>query len=378
MVSREEKSKSGFDPEHPVSRPISRKRHARAGKSTVTLADVAKLAGVSPSTVSRVVSNRTPVSPDVRETVERAIVRLGYVPNRAARNLVTSRSDSIGVVIPEPVSQLGSDPFVAPLLFGIAEGLSETEIQLILIMISNQRDEERVKRYVQKGHVDGVIFVGSHSGDSMPGQLVKHGIPLVFCGRPAVDLDVDYVDADHRNGARMAVSHLVAGGRRQIATIHGTLDMPSSRDKLDGYHDALIAAGLPVDATLEVSGNYSPAIASEVMRALLARHPDIDGVFAASDTMAAAAAGVINEAGLRIPEDIAVVGYDGTPVAQATRPMLTTVRQPIEAMGRAMADRLLRRIDQPDEPTSHIIFSTELIVRESSAPLNAESVRSRS
>ncbi|MBK8021556.1 MAG: LacI family DNA-binding transcriptional regulator [Chloroflexi bacterium] len=334
----------------------------------MTLADVGKLAGVSPSTVSRVVSNRTPVSPEVREKVERAIVRLGYVPNRAARNLVTSRSDSFGVMISEPLSEWGNDPFIAPLLFGISEGLADTDIQLILIMKSTSRDEERAQRYVQKGHVDGVIMVGSHAGDPVPEELMKFGIPMVFSGRPAVDIDVDYVDADHRSGARMAVSHLIAGGRRRIATVHGTLDMPSSRDKLDGYRDALAAAGLPSDPGLAVAGNYSPSLASEAMIALLERHPDVDGVFVASDTMAAAVTGVLTAAGRRIPEDIAIVGYDGTPLAMATRPMLTTIRQPIEAMGRAMAQLLLRRVEHPDEPTSHIIFTTELIVRESSGP----------
>ena len=364
---RHHKTKSSAN--HPVS--------TRSDERTVTLADVGKLAGVSPSTVSRVLSNRTPVSPEVRETVERAIVRLGYVPNRAARNLVTRRTNSFGIVISEPVSQWGSDPFVAPLLFGIAEGLSETEIQLILIMASTQRDEERVQRYVQKGHVDGVILVGSHGGDPVLEQLVKCGVPMVFSGRPAVEVDVDYVDADHRSGARMAVSHLIAGGRRRIATIHGTLDMPSSRDKLDGYRDALVAGGLTPDPTLEVAGNYNPTPAGEAMRNLLEHHPDIDGVFAASDIMAAAAVGIIKEAGLRIPEDIAVVGYDGTPVAKTTCPALTTIRQPIEAMGRAMAQLLLRRVEHPEEPTSHIIFTTELIVRDLSGALDSDGGSSR-
>jgi DNA-binding LacI/PurR family transcriptional regulator len=189
---------------------------------------------------------------------------------------------------------------------------------------------------------------------------------MVFSGRPAVAIDVDYVDADHRSGARMAVSHLITQCRRRIATIQGTLDMPSSRDKLVGYRDALAVGGLPLDPTLEVAGNHSPELAGEAMRALFEQHPDIDGVFVASDAMAAAAVGVILEAGLRIPEDIAIVGYYGTHMAMATRPMLTTVHQPIEAIGRAMVQLLLRRLEHPEDLTSHVIFTTELIVRESS------------
>jgi DNA-binding LacI/PurR family transcriptional regulator len=313
-----------------------------------------------------VVNNNIPVSPELRESIERAIARLGYVPNRAARSLAARRSDSIGVVIHAPASQWVNDPFIAQLLFGIAEGLAEVELQLILMMAPTPRDEERVQRYVEGGHVDGVILVGSHGADPLPERLVKREVPLVFSGRPAAEVSAAYVDADHRNGARMAVNHLVAGGRRRIATIYGTLDMPSSRDKLDGYRDALAAAGLVHDPTIEAAGNYSPTLAGDAMRALLDRHPDIDGVFVASDTMAAAVVGVIGEAGRNIPADIAVVGYDGTAVAMATRPMLTTVRQPIEAMGREMARLLLRRIERPGEPPSHVIFATELIIRESS------------
>jgi len=339
---------------------------ARRQKRTVTLADVGNLAGVSPSTVSRVVNNSTPVSPELREVIERAIVQLGYVPNRAARSLATHKSDSIGVVISEPRSQWENDLFIAPLLIGIADELSGTDFQIILIMASTPREKERVQRYVQQGHVDGVIVVGSHGGDPLTEQLARLGVPLVLSGRPAAKIDIDYVDVDHRSSAKMAVSHLVTGGRRRIATIYGTLDMPSSRDKLDGYHDALTAAGLVIDLTLEAAGNYSPALASDAMRALLDRNPDIDGVFAASDTMAAAAAGVIGEAGLRIPEDIAVVGYDDTTIAMTMHPRLTTIHQPIEAMGHAMAQLLLRRIEHPGESSSHVIFTTELIVRESS------------
>ncbi|NTU81219.1 MAG: LacI family transcriptional regulator [Chloroflexales bacterium] len=355
----------------------SEKRRGRRGDRAVTLVDVGRLAGVSPSTVSRVVNNSIPVSPELREAIERAIMLLGYVPNRAARSLAARRSDSIGVVIHEPASQSVSDPFITQLLLGIARGLSEDEIQLILMMAPTRRDEERIQRYIEGSHVDGVILVGSHASDPLPDLLIRRGVPLVLSGRPAAKLDVAYVDVDHRNGAMMAVSHLVAGGRRRIATIHGALDMPSSRDKLDGYCDALAAAGLVYEPGLGAAGNYNPALAGNAMRALLDRNPSLDGVFVASDTMAAAAMGVIGEAGLRIPEDIAVVGYDGTPVAMATRPTLTTVRQPSEAMGQEMARLLLERIEHPSAPPRHVIFSTELIVRESSGSPGCHASRAR-
>ncbi len=302
----------------------------------------------------------------MRAVIENAIAQLGYVPNLAARSLAARRNNSVGVVVSAAANQWLIDPFITHLLFGIAQGLSNTDIQLVLITAPPARDDGQVQWYLQRGYVDGIILIGSHSGDALPEHLVSRGVPLVLSGRPAADIEVDYVDADHRSGARMAVSHLAAAGRRKIAAIHGSLDMPSSQDKLDGYRDALAAAGLAYDPALEAAGNYSPTLAGDAMQALLQRHPDIDGLFAASDTMAAAAFWVINEAGLQIPDDIAIVGYDGTPIAMTTRPMLTTVRQPIEKMGRALAQMLLRRIERPEEPPNHIIFETELIVRESS------------
>jgi DNA-binding LacI/PurR family transcriptional regulator len=181
-----------------------------------------------------------------------------------------------------------------------------------------------------------------------------------------MDIDVDYVDVDHHNGARSAVNHLIARGRRKIVTVYGTLDMPSSQDKLDGYRAALKEAGLPVDPSLEAAGNYNPALAAEAMQTLLDRHPDLDAVYIASDIMAAGVVGTLVRARRRIPEDVAIVSYDGTVLSMSTRPMLSTVRQPIEEMGRAMAQLLLRRIEKPDAPFNHVIFTTELIVRESS------------
>ena len=359
-----------------IEEPLNGKPSVRPETSPARLADVARLAGVSPATASRVVNNIR-VRPELREAVERAIVELGYVPNRAAQNLAARRSNTVGVVISQTADHWLFDPFITHLLFAISEKLTEAEVQLVLMMTPNLRGEGQVRRYVQQSSLDGVILIGLHSGDTLPEWMVERGIPLVLSGRPPMDIPVGYVDADHRQGARTAVTHLIEGGCRCIATIHGDLDMPSSHDKLDGYRDALTAAGLPCDPELEEGGNYSPTFAAAAMRALLERRPDIDGVFAASDTMAAAAFGVIHEAGLRIPEDVAVVGYDGIPVGMTTRPLLTTMRQPIEAMGCEMARLLLERIDQPQEPPHHTIFPTELIVRHSSAAKDAQQLPAR-
>ncbi len=338
----------------------------RAPGASVTIEDVARVAGVSRATASRVVNNNPRVSPGARTAVHAAIGQLGYVPNRAARSLMTRRSNSIGVVILEPAARLFADPFFGLLLLGISDGLADGDTQLVLLMAQAPREEARVERYLLAGHVDGAILVGPHGDDPIPTRLTRAGVPLVLSGRPLNGGPLSFVDSDNRTGARIAVEHLLGEGRRRIATVHGTLDMSSARDRLDGYRDALRDAGQPLDPALQAAGNYNPVSAADAMRTLLDRRPDLDGVFAASDSMAAVAIGVLQDAGRRIPEDVAVVGFDDTPVAVTTRPTLSTVRQPIEAMGREMARLLLRRIDDPDDAPSQVVFATELVVRESS------------
>jgi DNA-binding LacI/PurR family transcriptional regulator len=333
---------------------------------TVTIEDVARLAGVSRATASRVANESPHVSPSARIRVKHAIDQLGYVPNRAARSLMTRRSDSIGVVIPEPAALLFADPFFGRLLLGISAGLADRDVQLVLLIAPTQRDETRVERYLDSGHVDGAIVVGPHGDDPVPGRLARRGIPIVLSGRPHSPGGLSYVDADNLTGAKLAVRHLVDQGRRSIATIHGSLDLSAARDRVDGYRAALREAGLPVEAALEADGHFTSSGAAGAMRTLLTRRPGLDAVFAASDSMAAAAVGVLQDAGRRIPEDVAVVGFDDTSAALATRPQLTTVRQPIEAMGQEMARLLLRRIADPEDAPSHVVFATELVVRGSS------------
>jgi DNA-binding LacI/PurR family transcriptional regulator len=340
---------------------------ASPGRPVATLDEVARVAGVSRATVSRVVNGSPKVSADVRRTVERAIDRLGYVPNRAARSLVTRRSDSIAVVITEPASRLFNDPFFPRLVRGISAALSARDQQLVLLMPSDDVDERRSVRYLTAGHVDGVILVSLHGDDPLPEQLVARRIPSVVLGRPSRGVDVDYVDADNRDGGRRATAHLVQRGRRRIATITGPKDMVAGIDRLAGYRDALADAEIPVDDALIATGDFTQAGGEAAMERLLEARPDLDAVFCASDLMAVAALGVLQSAGRRVPEDVAVVGYDDSPIATTTRPALSSVRQPIEDMGREMVNLLSGSIEQNGRVPRHIVLATELIARASSA-----------
>jgi DNA-binding LacI/PurR family transcriptional regulator len=332
-----------------------------------TLEEVARMAGVSRATVSRVVNDSPRVSPDVRVAVQAAIEQLGYTPNRAARSLVTRRSDSVAVVITQSPGRIFADPFFPRLLRGISSTLAARDRQLILMMPETPADERRVGDYLTAGHVDGALLVSLHEGDPLPERLAAAGVPIVLVGRPPKGSRVSYVDVDNRQGAQAAVAHLISSGRKVIATITGQLDTAPGIDRRQGYRDALTEGGLRLDPTLEAPGYFTQEGAAAAMAILLETHPDIDAVFAASDQMAAGVLPVITASGRRIPQDVAVVGFDDMAIAMSTTPHLTSVRQPIEEMGHEMARLLLASVDTADPVPRRVILATELIRRASSA-----------
>ena len=341
----------------------SRKRKRSAVARDVTVKDVAARAGVSTATVSRVVNGNPRVGPEVKAAVTVAIDELGYVPNSSARRLMTKRSDFIGVVVLESADRLFGDPFIGQLMLGITAALAENDRRLLLMVAPTREEEARIERYLVADHVDGVVLVGPHGRDPLMRRLVGRRMPLVVSGRPPDEPPVSYVDTQNRTGAESAVRHLVRIGRRTIGTIYGTLDLPSARDRLEGYRDALRAAGLPLEPTLEIAGEYRPSVAVDAMNTLLARHPGLDSVFVASDSMAIAAMQAVKESGRRVPEDVAVIGFDDLPTGRESRPTLSTVRQPIEAMGREMVRLVLQQVSDPATVPSQVVFGTELVLR---------------
>jgi DNA-binding LacI/PurR family transcriptional regulator len=327
-----------------------------------TLEEVAAAAGVSRATVSRVVNRSPKVSDEAREAVEHAIARLGYVPNRAARSLVTRRSDSVALVVPEPDTLFFSDPFFARIVRGISGALAETEFQLVLISGLAPAGRERLERYLLSGHADGVLLISLHGEDPLPRTLLEAGVPLVQMGRPA-GIATSYVDADNEGGAHQAVEYLLERGRRTIATIAGPDDMAAGIDRVAGYRAALAEAGLEADPALVERGDFTQESGERAMAALLERRPGLDAVFAASDLMAAGALPVLAAAGKRVPQDVALVGFDDSVTARLTDPPLTTVRQPIEEMGRELARMLLDQILSRDPGPQTLVLCTELVER---------------
>ena len=325
-----------------------------------TLDAVARLAGVGRGTASRVLNGSAQVSPQAKAAVEAAILELGYVPNRAARSLVTQRTDSVALVVSESQERVFGEPFFAGVLRGINAALIETPLQLWLAMAATPEQRRRVEAHLTGQHVDGVLLLSLHDDDSLPAILRARGMPFVLGGRPArPDPGDAFVDVDNVGGARQAVRHLVELGARRVATVAGPQDMQVGRDRLAGYRAAWAGP------ELVAYGDFTEAGGHAAMRTLMERDPHLDAVFAASDLMAAGALRALRAAGRRVPADVALVGFEDADVARQTDPPLTTVYQNVDEMGRRMAGLLIDLINRGAEALSHVLLDTHLVRRAS-------------
>ncbi|MEU6808254.1 LacI family DNA-binding transcriptional regulator [Streptomyces sp. NPDC046831] len=337
-----------------------------------TLEEVAARAGVGRGTVSRVINGSPRVSDATRAAVEAAVAELGYVPNTAARALAANRTDAIALVVPEPETRFFAEPYFSDMLRGVGAELADTEMQLLLTFAGSDRKRQRLAQYLGAHRVDGVLLVSVHADDPLPDMLAQLEIPAVISGPRSAGETLASVDSDNYGGARSAVEHLMARGRRRIAHITGRLDVYGAQRRVDGYRDALLDAGHEVDDLLIEPGDFTEEGGRRAMTRLLARRPDLDAVFAASDVTAAGARQVLREAGHRIPDDVALVGYDDSAIARHMDPPLSSVRQPIQEMGRAMIHLLQREIAARRPAASrstertHAVLPTQLIVRNSS------------
>jgi DNA-binding LacI/PurR family transcriptional regulator len=329
-----------------------------------TLDDVAALAGVGRGTVSRAINGAPNISQHAYALVMAAVEELGYVPNKAARSLVTRRADTVTLVISESEERFFSEPFFAGVVRGISAALVETSRPLLLAMAQTVKQHESLEHYLMSQHVDGVMLLSLHGDAPLLGRLEQRGLPTVLGGRPPHNEPISFVDVDNVQGGCEATEHLLSIGRRRVAIIQGPADMAVSDDRLVGYRQALDKHGVPFDADLVGLGDFTEPGGQSAMAALLERAPDLDGVFASSDLMAAGALRALGRADRRVPEDVAVVGFDDAPVAQHTDPQLTTVHQPVEEMGRAMVELLMARIEGREAGT-HVVLAPHLVVRAS-------------
>ncbi|WP_328408067.1 LacI family transcriptional regulator [Streptomyces violaceus] len=326
-----------------------------------TLDEVAERAGVSRSVASRALNNAPHVSRAKREAVERAVRQLGYVPNPTARALATRQTGAAALVVSGEDPSIFADPFFAQVIVGASTALEEADLHLMLCLAASDRGRKRVEELFRSKGADGVMLMALREDDPLAGMAEEAEMPVVFGGRPVGSAPRWYVDVDNVGGAREATEYLVARGRTRVAAICGRLDTGAGRARYRGYRDALLAAGL--DPLPPQEGDFTEPSGAAAMAVLLANHPDLDGVFAANDNMGAGALRTLRAAGRAVPADVAVVGFDDLTVAQVADPPLTTVHQPITALGREMARMLVTLINGHD-PTP-LILPTRLVTRSS-------------
>ncbi|MEV6265136.1 LacI family DNA-binding transcriptional regulator [Streptomyces sp. NPDC051784] len=332
-----------------------------------TLEDVARRAGVSRATVSRVVNGIRNVDPDVQQLVRQAIEQTGYRPNRAARSLVTQRTETVALIISGAgdtfASRVFADPFFGRVVNGVVGYLRSHGMHPVLLVAESDAAREQVLDYLSQGTADGALVVSILAADPLPEMLTAARIPVVLFARPEPPNLVSHVDLAHAEGARLAAQHLLGRGCRRIATISAPQSIAAARDRLTGFREALATAGM-VDVPV-AEGNFTVDSGAAAMAELLSAHPDLDGVFAANDLMAQGACQLLREQGKRIPSDVAVIGFDDSSVAVTCRPPLTTVHQPVEKMAGAMARLLSEHIQGVRTKPASVLFDPVLVVRES-------------
>lgn len=331
--------------------------------SSLTLEDIAEKTGVSRSTVSRVVNNHPNVSSAVRERVRKVIQDTGYHPNAAARMLASQRSWMIGLVLPHTISFFFTDPYFHRLTKGIARACNQYDFTLALFLVGSDEDEEKIfPRLSRRGMLDGVIVQAGHEGDQMIGRLIDAKIPMVVAGRPQFSENVNYVDIDNIEASFNAVTHLIRLGYKRIGTIAGPARSSVGVDRKAGYLKAIQENAFDVDQTLMVEGDFTDDGGYHAMQQLISAKPD--AVFAASDMMAVGAMRAVDEAGLKVPDDIAFVGFDDLSLTDRQRQQLTTIRQPVQEHGIKAVELLIDVIENGLHPSRQVIIETELIIRD--------------
>lgn len=335
-------------------------------KGTPTLVDIAKLAGVSRATASRVINGAPTVNKAMAAAVRKAVKSTGYTPNSAARSLVNGKAGSIALVISGSdgsAEQVFGDPFFGRVTGGVVKYLGTVGIHPSLVLADSDQARTDAVNFVRRGNADGALLVSTHADDPLPGLFVAEGIPAVLFARPARPVPISFVDLAHGRGAAMAAERLVERGCQRVVTIAGPADLPAAQDRLTGFRQAMAQYGKPYVPVAE--GNFTLESGEAAMTTLLAEQSDLDGVFAANDLMASGALRVLRDRGRSVPDDVAVIGFDDSEPAYAARPRLTTIAQPIEEMAAEMSRILLDLIADPAALPTSKIFDPYLVTRDS-------------
>jgi LacI family transcriptional regulator len=326
-----------------------------------TMREVADKAKVSPTTVSHVINNTRFVSEDVRARVTAAMKELGYRPNALARSLRRGITFTIGLILPD-----SANPFFAEIGRAIEETAFQYGYNVILCNTEGEYNREQI--YVDlltKKQVDGLIFVAAGAQSESLSSLLQDDILVVLIDRQVPGIDVDVVLSDNRQGGYLATKHLVDLGHTRIACISGPSDITPSSERVIGYLQALQEAGMPPDEKLIISGNFRVESGHQIVQELLAFPNPPTAVFASNDLMAIGAMRAVTQKGLRVPEDVSIVGFDDIELASYISPALTTVRQPKMEMGKTAVDLLIKQTQEGNRTASLTILNNELIVRDS-------------
>jgi LacI family transcriptional regulator len=328
----------------------------------LTLEDIAQFSGVSRSTVSRVINTDVNVKEETRQKVLEVIKNYNFQPNLAARGLVTGRTNVIGVVIPTSVSVIFTDPYFPLLLQGVSTLCNTRDYSVMLWLAEPDYERRMITRILHNGLVDGVVISSIPMKDPMIDSLIESKMPFIVIGRhPA--LDVNCLDVDNVQAGYIATMHLIKIGYKRVATITGPQEQVAGYNRFQGYQKAIQETGNPFKPELVAEGDFTEEGGYNSMQRLLKQKPD--AVFVASDMMAYGAIRALKEANLRIPDDVAIVGFDDIPASAKTIPSLTTIHQPVSLMGTKAVDILINLIETGTKTTHEVIMGTELIVRES-------------
>ncbi len=329
----------------------------------LTLEDIARMSGVSRSTVSRVINGDPNVHELTRSKVQAIIQSIDFQPNLAARGLAAGHTKVIGLVIPKGVNAIFTDPYFPLVIQGVSAACNARDYSVMLWLAEPEYERKTISQVLYNGLIDGVVVSSMLVNDPLIERLYESKRPFITIGRHPTNDQINYVDIDNRAGAYQGVSHILRTGHKRVAVINGPHDTIASLDRYQGYLDALRERGIPLIPELVAEGEFSDTTGYLAMKHLLPHCPD--AVFVASDAMAFAAMRAIQEAGLRIPEDVAVVGFDDIPAAATSKPPLTTVRQPIQRTGSIAAELLVDMIEHPDPFPRRIVLPTELVFRSS-------------